>query len=151
MVFNRANSCFANSFLTTAAIFPVDHLRKVQRLGLHTSLGQYNSWLLIPVASVALILVSLRASAEPFWFTSASENSSMFWRAAGLLFCLVSVLRWLHRRSNECYSGWNGGVESSQEGWGEWWEQKSQQLGWLRLPQNHSLSNLHVVISLTCL
>lgn len=86
-VFNRAKSCFANSFLTTAAIFPVGHVINVQRLGFHTSLGQRNSWLLIQVASVALILVCLRASAGPSRFTRASENSLMFWRAASLVFC----------------------------------------------------------------
>lgn len=50
-LFNRANSRFANSFLTTAAIFP-DYLINVQRLGFHTSLGQRTSWLWIPAAPV---------------------------------------------------------------------------------------------------
>lgn len=103
--FNRANSCFANSFLTTAAVFPVDQLINVQRLGFCTSLGQCHSRLLILGASVALILVCLTASPESFQFISASESSLMLSRAAGFVFCLVSMLRWLHKRSNECCRG----------------------------------------------
>lgn len=149
-VFNRANSCLANSFLTAAAIFPVDLLINVWRLGFHASLGQRDSWLLIAVASVGPILACLRASAEPLPFTSASKNSLTFLESCGFGILCSSGLRWLHRRSNECYTGWNEGVESSQRGWGERWERKSQQLDWLRLPQNHSPKNLCLVISLTC-